>query len=138
MNIINIKKFKNQFSEKIKCNQKFRIDFADSQGDLWFMLSDNIKNHDPIHILSSEKLREPKSVRRYYYDNDIKNYIKFHYINSSFEDFMKTIGNKFMEIEKKAKKLFGNDENFKSLNNELQKEKIEDKTTDVNTKLDLN
>ena len=33
---------------------KYMPEFADSPSDLWFMISDNVKNFDSIHIFSNE------------------------------------------------------------------------------------
>ena len=69
------------------------------------MLSDNIKNSDPIHILSSEKRVSPNSVKKYYADNNLKNNIKFHYISSWFEEYLKRIEIILLKIENKASHL---------------------------------
>ena len=100
------------------------------------------KNSDPIHILSSEKRVSPNSVKKYYADNNLKNNIKFHYINSSFEEYLKRIESALLKIENKARDTFDDSELVKKSKKDKQKisreENIIDETkTEKNWKFSL-
>ena len=86
------------FEKKIKNSDKFKIDFAETQADVYFMLSNNIQNYDPIHIFGSEKRKLIKSVDNFYKSNNEKGNISFHYISCSFEKYLKQIDTNIQKI----------------------------------------
>ena len=69
--------------KNFKNKQRLAWEFATSNGDLWFLLSNNVKNLNFIHIFSSEKHNIPDSVNRLLIENKVQDRIKLHYAGGS-------------------------------------------------------
>ena len=76
-----------EYEEKIECN------IATSYSDLWYLISRNIENCDYIHIFSSEKYREPDSVKRFLKEKRAQNRLKIHYTGSSIQGYVSKLKN---------------------------------------------
>ena len=72
MNSIDAKTTRELFEKEIPNSQNFKLEFAVSQGELWYLLHDNVNNGDQIYILSSERRKEPKAVEDYRYNHGMK------------------------------------------------------------------
>ena len=72
MNSIDARSTRRLFEDAIPNSQNFKLEFAESQGELWYLLHDNVNNGDQIHIFSSERRKEPKAVENYRYINEMK------------------------------------------------------------------
>ena len=72
INFIDAKTTRRLFEDAIPNSQNFELEFAESQGELWYLLHDNVNNGDQIHIFSSERRKEPKAVENYRYNNEMK------------------------------------------------------------------
>ena len=72
MNSIDAKTTGRLFENAIPNSQNFKLEFAESQGELWYLLHDNVNNGDQIHIFSSERRKEPKAVENYRYNHEMK------------------------------------------------------------------
>ena len=64
-------------------DQKAKYNFATSSGDLWFLLSNNIKCLDVIHIFGSKEIRVPDSVQKELKEMNAESNLNFHLIKSS-------------------------------------------------------
>ena len=100
-------------------------DVANSLGDLWFGLFNNVSNFDLIHLFSSEKQELPETVKSFIKQNRSEGSCRFHYTGSSFKGYVEKVwnilGNQIKEIK--------DDKNFFFKIDSFEDTKIEKKKT---------